>query len=456
MAPEIGLGRYGKEIDVYALGILLYEMLTGHVPFEGESSQEIIMKHLTAQPDLSRVPPRYRVIISRAMAKDPADRFGSAAEMRDRLQVENTAARLADTVAVPPRFSSATPPPPPPPGSQDRVRTPWHGQAKVEPIGATVRNRLHQFRSWWRQQNSLTRAIVAIALTAFVVANSYWLFGAMFTLVVVYACYYLLWSLLNGSYHLAPPPAPVEPRAAATIQPVRAEVAAPQPPTSTPPPTANPVPRRRNLTRQQLSDAMRNALGRKSRFRQLSELSGSMLMAAFVVAVIALPMTAIASQNATGDWRSWGPLYAWLTVVSLTASWILLGLGKAWEGSNGDPALRRFGLLVAGMAVGCIASLMAYGLQARTHLPAGKLARPPRCVGCRRAGPLSGHRRASDQLAYVGYFGGLFLILRWWLATDPLRNFRLNVFGTAVTWRNGAAGLPGPADPPRVLGHCHG
>ena len=55
MAPEIGLGRYGKEIDIYALGILLYEMLSGHVPFEGESSQEIIMKHLTTPPNLDCV-----------------------------------------------------------------------------------------------------------------------------------------------------------------------------------------------------------------------------------------------------------------------------------------------------------------------------------------------------------------------------------------------------------------
>ena len=71
MAPEIGRGVYGKEIDVYALGIILYEMLTGRVPFDGESSQEIIMKHLTDNPDLSAVPPPYREVIQRALRKDP-------------------------------------------------------------------------------------------------------------------------------------------------------------------------------------------------------------------------------------------------------------------------------------------------------------------------------------------------------------------------------------------------
>ena len=53
MAPEIANGRYGREIDIYALGIILFEMLTGRVPFEGESVGEVLMKHLTAEPDLS-------------------------------------------------------------------------------------------------------------------------------------------------------------------------------------------------------------------------------------------------------------------------------------------------------------------------------------------------------------------------------------------------------------------
>src|SRR6478672_13303886 len=81
MAPEIGKGVYGKEIDIYALGIVLYEMLTGRTPFDGESSQEIIMKHLTADPDLSTVPQPYRAVIERALQKDAANRFHNAAEM---------------------------------------------------------------------------------------------------------------------------------------------------------------------------------------------------------------------------------------------------------------------------------------------------------------------------------------------------------------------------------------
>ncbi len=81
MAPEIANGRYGKEIDIYALGIILYEMLTGHVPFEGESVGEILMKHLTAEPDVSRVAEPYRTIVARALAKDPAQRFASVNEL---------------------------------------------------------------------------------------------------------------------------------------------------------------------------------------------------------------------------------------------------------------------------------------------------------------------------------------------------------------------------------------
>ena len=90
MAPEIANGRYGREIDTYALGIILYEMLTGHVPFEGESVGEVLMKHLTAEPDLSKIEEPYREIVRRALTKDPEVRIGSVQEMLAMLPADPT------------------------------------------------------------------------------------------------------------------------------------------------------------------------------------------------------------------------------------------------------------------------------------------------------------------------------------------------------------------------------
>jgi hypothetical protein len=81
MAPEISTGNYNKQIDVYAAGIILYEMLTGRVPFEGESAGEILMKHLTSPPDLSKLPPEFISVVAKALAKNPAMRYASMAEM---------------------------------------------------------------------------------------------------------------------------------------------------------------------------------------------------------------------------------------------------------------------------------------------------------------------------------------------------------------------------------------
>ena len=85
MAPEIANGRYGKEIDTYALGIILYEMLTGHVPFEGESVGEVLMKHLTSEPELTVLDQPYRNIVQGAMTKDPDARIKSVSEMLQQL-----------------------------------------------------------------------------------------------------------------------------------------------------------------------------------------------------------------------------------------------------------------------------------------------------------------------------------------------------------------------------------
>jgi serine/threonine protein kinase len=74
MAPEIASGKYNKPIDIYAIGVILYEMLTGKVPFDGESVGEVLMKHLTARPDVSGISEPFRTIVARALSKDPNHR----------------------------------------------------------------------------------------------------------------------------------------------------------------------------------------------------------------------------------------------------------------------------------------------------------------------------------------------------------------------------------------------
>lgn len=81
MAPEVGMGKYDRSIDIYALGALLYEMMTGIVPFVGASAGEILIKHLSHDADCSGIPEPFCSAIKRAMAKDPAQRFSTVQEM---------------------------------------------------------------------------------------------------------------------------------------------------------------------------------------------------------------------------------------------------------------------------------------------------------------------------------------------------------------------------------------
>jgi eukaryotic-like serine/threonine-protein kinase len=118
MAPEIGSGNYGKSIDVYSCGVILYEMLTGNVPFEGESAAEILLRHQTDKPDLSALPERYRSVVSRALSKNPLHRYAGTAEMaRDMEALGRQEVPMAIPVAraVPraaPAQARATPPQP--------------------------------------------------------------------------------------------------------------------------------------------------------------------------------------------------------------------------------------------------------------------------------------------------------------------------------------------------------
>jgi hypothetical protein len=133
MAPEISTGNYNKQIDVYAAGVILYEMLTGQVPFDGDSAGEILMKHLTTPPDLSRVPVGWVPIIAKALAKNPALRYGSMNEM----------IRAVEGVGIePPKRIPTVEPAPPRKQQQPAPQRPAEPVLDVLPAALTFRGRM--------------------------------------------------------------------------------------------------------------------------------------------------------------------------------------------------------------------------------------------------------------------------------------------------------------------------
>jgi hypothetical protein len=465
MAPEVARGKYGSELDVYSLGVILYEMITGHVPFSGESTGEILMKHLTEPPDLTKIPSQFRAVIGRALEKDPQRRTPGAAQLLDEFRRARQGKPIAEEIPashfvdVPRLERNATfkPGSPAGPGQQNgnmetaHYRVEQNGAAHQSPRPMPVAAPPPVARSAGQYCGKFGREVRRNPWLAVVLAIGLWavfartplggaarigfaeLVGLAATSFVVYM---LVTKYIGGGQAQqnpatpagrAPvaPPEPPKPVAVASpvIQPVVAPVLERKPVAAPPAPRAPQRPP---------SPDTRRDIPWRSR---LSDLSGAMTMAVIWSAAATAGASALVRYlpGYLGVAQVL-PNPAGLGLFGLTTvlgSWAILAASKFWEGSGIDVRQRRLVQTALGAAVGACAFWLHQTLLV-------DLSYQNAFSGIiQHVGPfnlLTDSTPVQPALpAYVLYFAALFGIRRWWWLADAFRPKRFRISSLVLT-----------------------
>jgi serine/threonine protein kinase len=444
MAPEIANGRYGREIDTYALGIILFEMITGHVPFEGESIGEVLMKHLTAEPDLTVLAEPYRDIVQRALAKDPNLRLKNVGEL----------------VALLPG-SDATPQPQPPrvesqPEFQPAAKAEWpvSRSPALKAADAAAMDGLKQVVHWnkspgekveepiWKairetfggdnfqKISPLKKAFAIFALVIAVLMYGDKAISIGTSLLMCYVVYYIIWTSISKKHATvttaADKSAAANARAAATAN---AEDHTAAWPVSDAPQTSA----ARGVTRSPIRpvrstwrDRARQQLAAKTAREKISELLGSMILAAIVAGLAACAAPLLLSNQPGSEQMA---TYLWLAFVGTLGSWAVLVPSKYFEGRLEDHVPIRISLLLLGTLVGVSAWFLGDALMLKVpgwHEPVD-VGRG--IVTHNMLNWPTGVEGANPAIAvYVAYFAFLFLVPRWWRQTEYTRDVRMSLW----------------------------
>jgi serine/threonine protein kinase len=459
MAPEIGKGVYGKEIDIYALGVMLYEMLSGQLPFDGESSQEIIMKHLTADPDLRAIPEPFRAVLERALAKDPEWRYANVSELCADLPWQDVAASAREIVTR----HNIGPFGAPVSGSEAPTQAGLDKSIPVSPGKSSARA-------------SDLEELVFLDPTKNGTGDAEISFGPLqsHTGAQVSGTLGTRGPLLNSRYPTATRTAAatgaLPPGKSAKPEPIAAAMRGGMteilgwwnnPELTTPlkvfvavlaaivlvlnsawlipvalglallyllyycvrslfvPADHEVAPKlsKRDARLRELWVA-RQWLGSRPLNDRLMDLSGSLLVAAAAGGLLSLFGLAVGQGGFSAPELESSALYAWLAVTSVVAAWGLLISSKCWEHGMGDFWLRRITQAGIGVGVGIVSINLARLLGVRLMESVDAEV---------SVGPLA-NGGVDDLLGYLIFFVLLFALPNWSALADPLRKTRLSLF----------------------------
>ncbi len=484
MAPEIGRGEYGKEVDIYALGVILYEMTTGCVPFDGESSQEIIMKHLTAQPDLSKVPSPIREVVAWALAKNPASRFKDVRDMLKPLGMEiDDRGQLVSKMG----FQPGNPLPPNPPffnqpspnaiwpaagghagfqpefaanpigAGPNRKFVRYNDETPLqfnEPIARVVHSFIQRLTYWYSNElKGPSRTAVTVVAIVLLFMSLGPIIGLVTAGLSLYVPYYIVWWLLfapsksrqaSQVFAHGPAHAAVN-QGQAFAAPVVQPLAPNPPPRPVRPPKPKPISRRqwRNIKRSQLAAMPTSAL--------LASITGSWLGSVAVICVFgALAGVFLVGTNQQATQPA-AMAMLWTAIVSMSAAFVVITLGKFWQRREGDWPLRAFIQMTSGFVVGAVAYLTANYLmvwpalagdvtgQNLIHWGGEPVAAFNFDLGSTSRDMFNGKFESAFTNgkevflpAYLAFFPLMMGLVGWWKQVDPLRSVRFNIW--SVIW----------------------
>lgn len=447
MAPEIGKGVYGKEIDVYAMGIILFEMLTGRVPFDGESSQEIMMKHLTAAPDLRGLRGDFIQPIQKCLVKDPDERYSNVPEMLADLPWSELAENSQNIVTrhsigpmgaapkpslVEARSQARQVPEIEPVFIQKEMKEKNEGivfgelrdtspgnrsadavipivdnvevvspsmttspGAPEEPIARALHTGARNVGAWWNGNTWPTplKVFVLVVVGLVVVSNSKLILPIALGLGLCYLLYYSVRTWKDKPSHV------VDEDHRKTNAKIKSD--------------------------QQLR--LRSYLQVRDFGDRCTELLGSVLVATFA-SILLCSLGLLIGGTVFNPSIEVLAVFVWMTLTSCAGSWVLLATSKTWEHRSGDPWLRRVAMTAAGLGVGAFAWSIGLALGIDFSI----LKATADNVGTQSLPQIE----IPIFPAYLVFFTVLFGILRWWRQADPARTTRLNLWavGLCLIW----------------------
>jgi len=406
MAPEIANGRYGKEIDIYALGVMLYEMLTGQLPFEGESVGEVLMKHLTAQPDLSLVEDPFRSAIAACLSKDPDQRPQSIAQLRGMLQAAGGTTPVAGT-SLPMKSIVVNSSP----GSNSTLGRRWYDV----------------WESFSDTQQAMARVMLAAAIVVGTLVMIFFARGGASVIgnssqgITVLVGFPLLLSIVGAAFYLArgtkspnvETPTGRSPRRKRHVAPTELHRPGSDPMNriavyQTPPPPP--------MTNLPEIDSLR---------QRMTAWVGSLLVSFAVSAGACLLLVLVLSPGPAPE------LFVWQLLTTVMGAWVVLSLSAFWQTRAEDESTRRFITALAGVAVGAV----SWGIDRALLV---EITGDRRYRGWVDTDKLYDATGQPLLLAYLAFFGVAFLAVKWWQQADPRRHSRISwttvISSTFIVW----------------------